>query len=525
MLENLKPEKVFQYFEEICAIPHGSGNVDAISDYLVDFAKKQGLWWTQDELKNVIIIKEASKGKEDRPAVMIQGHMDMVAVKEPDADIDMTKDGLRLGIDGDYLYARDTSLGGDDGIALAYGLALLSDESISHPRIELVITTEEEVGMEGATAIDLSPCQGMQMLNIDSEEEGQFVAACAGGLRVNGRIPVERVPIEEIYADEEKENDGRRHNKCLHKKIMLTGFAGGHSGTEIGKNGGNANIVLGWFLNELSKEVDITLIKLQGGLKDNAIPVEAYAVIGKGAEADKNLSGKQGTYRKEDPGENGKLWENKLINCCNRLEKEMQSRFAVTDPECRIIVTDWTDHDKEGKVPLSCLKAEDSKKLLSFLAEAPNGVQTMCDEPEGLVQTSLNLGIMKLETEELQAAFSLRSSVAKEKEELKEKVFGLIEKYKGLVTAAGDYPAWEYKKESPLREKMIAVYEKQYGKKPVVLSLHAGLECGILAAKKPGLDCVSFGPDILDIHTTRERMSISSVNRVWKFLVELIETL
>ena len=180
MLENLEPKKVFQYFEEICSIPHGSGNVDAISDYLVEFAKKWGLWWTQDELKNIIIIKEASEGKEDRPAVMIQGHMDMVAVKEPDADLDMTKDGLRLGIDGDYVYARDTSLGGDDGIALAYGLALLSDESISHPRIELVITTEEEVGMEGATGIDLSPCQGMQMLNIDSEEEGQFVAACAG---------------------------------------------------------------------------------------------------------------------------------------------------------------------------------------------------------------------------------------------------------------------------------------------------------------------------------------------------------
>ncbi len=513
MLENLEPKKVFQYFEEICSIPHGSGNVDAISDYLVDFAKKRGLWWTQDELKNVIIIKEASKGKEDRPAVMIQGHMDMVAVKEPDADIDMTKDGLRLIIDGDYLYAKDTSLGGDDGIALAYGLALLSDESISHPRIELVITTEEEVGMEGATGIDLSPCQGMQMLNIDSEEEGQFVAACAGGIRVNGRIPVEMVSAK--TEDEE----------AFEKKIMLTGFTGGHSGTEIGKNGGNANIVLGWFLNELSKVVDITLIELQGGLKDNAIPVEAYAVVGKGAESDKNLNGNQKADRKEDSEENGKLWENKLINCCNRLEKEMQSRFSVTDPECRVVVTDWADHDKEGKVPLSCLKTEDCKKILAFLAEAPNGVQAMCEEPEGLVQNSLNLGIMKLEAEELQVAFSLRSSVAKEKETLKEKVCGLIEKYKGLVTTTGDYPAWEYKKESPLREKMIAVYEKQYGKKPVVLSLHAGLECGILAAKKPGLDCVSFGPDILDIHTTRERMSISSVNRVWKFLVEVIEEL
>lgn len=517
MLENLTPQKVFQYFEEICSIPHGSGNVDAISDYLVKFAKEHGLWCSQDNLKNVIIIKEASPGKEDRPAVMIQGHMDMVAVKEPDADIDMAKDGLKLRIDGDYVYAKDTSLGGDDGIALAYGLALLSDESISHPRIELVITTEEEVGMEGATGIDLSLCQGMQMLNIDSEEEGQFVAACAGGIRVNGRIPVERVPIEE-FVKEERENGGCNYKKCPCKKIMLTGFSGGHSGTEIGKNGGNANIVLGWFLSELSKEVDITIYEMKGGLKDNAIPVEAYAVVGNGADSEEAL----GTDREEDVEESGKLWEKNLMNCCERLQKEMQKRFLATDPECRVVVTDC---DKEDNVSLSCLRTEDTKKILAFLAEAPNGVQAMCEEPEGLVQTSLNLGIMKLEEDGLQTAFSLRSSVAKEKEELKERVCGLIEKYDGMVTTTGDYPAWEYKKESPLREKMIAAYEKQYGKKPLVLSLHAGLECGILAAKKPGLDCVSFGPDILDIHTTRERMSISSVKRVWEFLVEVVEEL
>lgn len=518
MLENLEPKKVFQYFEEICAIPHGSGNVDAISDYLVDFAKRQGLWWKQDALKNVIIIKEASKGKENQPAIMIQGHMDMVAVKEAYADIDMEKDGLKLGIDGDYVYAKDTSLGADDGIALAYGMALLSDESISHPRLELIVTTEEEVGMEGATGIDLSPCVGMQMLNIDSEEEGQFVAACAGGIRVNGKIPVEREA--ELYGE----------GKCSKMRIMLTGFTGGHSGTEIGKNSGNANIILGWFLKELSKEVDITIYKIQGGSKDNAIPVESYAVVGNGGAVD------------------GRLWADKVISCCNRLQEEMQKRFAVTDPACRIVLETMEDEEEDNKkendkkeknkeeengeenskkenLPCGCLKMEDGRKILDFLAKAPNGVQSMCKEPEGLVQTSLNLGMMKLEEDGLQVAFSLRSSVAREKEELKKRVCGLIEEYKGLTTTAGDYPAWEYKKDSPLREKMLEVYEKQYGEKPLVLSLHAGLECGILAAKKPGLDCVSFGPDILDIHTTRERMSISSVNRVWKFLVEVIEKL
>lgn len=513
MLENLEPKNVFKYFEEICSIPHGSGNVDAISDYLVSFAKEHDLWVKQDELKNVIMIKEASQGKEDKPPVMIQGHMDMVAVKEPGTDIDLTRDSLKLAIDGDYVYAENTSLGGDDGIAVAFGLALLSDERISHPRIELVITTEEEVGMEGATAIDLTPCRGMQMLNIDSEEEGQFVAACAGGIRVNGSIPAKRMSKSEGRSVVEEDS-----KKILHwRKIMLTGFAGGHSGTEIDKNSGNANLALGWFLNELSEEVDIKLAALQGGLKDNAIPIEAWAVVGVEEKAET-------AAEKEDMVSGAGKFE----QVCRRLEKEIQSRYKDTDPDCRVELAALEDK-AELKQYLgeeqNCLKPEDCAGILSFLTEAPNGVCSMSKELDGLVQTSLNLGIMKLEKDEMQVSFSLRSSVAQEKEELKERVCGLVEKYHGTVSTTGDYPAWEYKKESPLREHMVAVYEKQYGKKPLILSLHAGLECGILAAKKPGLDCVSFGPDILDIHTTRERMSISSVKRVWDFLVEVIETL
>lgn len=513
MLENLEPKSVFRYFEEICSIPHGSGNVDAISDYLVRFAKEHDLWVRQDEFKNVIIIKEASVGKEDKPPVMIQGHMDMVAVKDPGTEMDLAKDSLKLAIDGDYVYAKNTSLGGDDGIAVAFGLALLSDETISHPRIELIITTEEEVGMEGAAGIDLSPCHGMQMLNIDSEEEGQFVAACAGGIRVNGQLPVGRVSKNEEEPTEDKSTDGILY----WNEIMLTGFAGGHSGTEIDKNGGNANLVMGWFLKELSQEVDIKLAALQGGLKDNAIPIEAYAVVG---VAEKTETADE----KESEGSEMKRFK----AVCRRLEQKMQSRYKDTDPDCRVelkVLADKAELKQYLGEEQTYLKQADCARVLSFLSEAPNGVQSMSEEPEGLVQTSLNLGIMKLEKDEMQVSFSLRSSVAKEKEELKARVCQLVEKYQGTVNTTGDYPAWEYKKESPLREHMIAVYERQYGKKPLILSLHAGLECGILAAKKPGLDCVSFGPDILDIHTTRERMSISSVKRVWDFLVEVIETL
>lgn len=492
MLENLKPERVFQYFEEISRIPHGSGNVAAISDYLVAFAKNHHLQVMQDGLKNVIIIKEASEDRKDRPPVMLQGHMDMVTVKDAGVDMDLKKDALRLRVDGDYLSAEGTSLGGDDGIAVAYGLALLSDDHISHPRLELVITTEEEVGMEGASGIDLSICQGKQMLNIDSEEEGEFVVACAGGLRVNGRITVCR--------ETDRENRKRY-------KVMLIGFAGGHSGTEIYKNSGNANVLMGQFLKKLAKEVDIKLESLQGGEKDNAISTFAYVVLG---------------IRAED--------ETQFLDVCKKLEAEMKQQYKETDPDCRMEILPYAEGeagmaDKTLQNSVSYLNAADFETLVSVFAEMPNGVQSMSRELEGLVQTSLNFGIMELFEKELSIAFSLRSSDAGEKEALREKVCKILEMHHARVEITGDYPAWEYKKDSPLREHMLTIYEKQYGKKPEVISLHAGLECGILAAKKPGLDCVSFGPDILDIHTTKERMSISSVQRVWNFLVEVIETL
>lgn len=498
-MNNLKPEEVFRYFKEICQIPHGSGNVDAISDYLVAFAKEHGLWVTQDDAKNVIMIKEASAGKEESPAIMIQGHMDMVAVKEPDATIDMEKDPLQLAVDGDYIYAKDTSLGGDDGIAIAYGLALLSDESLVLPRIELVITTDEEVGMDGATVIDLTPCKAMMMLNIDSEEEGQFVAACAGGIRVNGSLSVTR---ESGYCEQKSGCDSMESASYYERKVMLTGFAGGHSGTEIGKRGGNANKVMGWFLYELRKEVDIKMVGLQGGEKDNAIPLEAEAVIGVKAEQLEQFE-----------------------SVCKKLEAEMQKAYEATDPDCKVMICREETYCKNVDIECAWISDKDFDAILALLNEAPNGVQKMSEELPGLVQTSLNLGIMKLDETEFQVALSLRSSVADEKVELMNTVCALIEKYKGIVSTTSDYPAWEYKKESPLRDHMVAVYEKQYGKKPEVLSLHAGLECGILADKRPGLDCVSFGPDILDIHTTRERMNISSVQRTWEFLLEVVQTL
>lgn len=497
MLEKYQPQKVFHYFEQICRIPHPSYHCEAISNYLMDFAKAHGLEAYQDQFYNVIIIKEASAGKEELEPIMIQGHMDMVTVKDDGIQIDMQKEGLQLAIDGDYIYAKGTSLGGDDGIAIAYGLALLDDDTLSLPRIELIVTTEEEVGMEGATGIDLSVCRANRMLNLDSEDEGEFVVACAGGMRVHADMEAgEKLPLTE--------------NELLYC-IEVGGLAGGHSGTEIIRHSANACKVIGSVLHGLwAMDCPFMTMDLEGGTKDNAIPIYAKALIAVSKE------------RKDQIKAN-----------IDKLQEDFRKQYGATDPDGYVKCSEVEPADRNDmqsclqntKKEILLFSKERTRQIIDFLCEAPNGVQSMCTEMPELPQTSLNLGIMKGEADGIHFDFSLRSSVSAEKKELCDKVCEIIDKYEGTYELGGDYPAWEYKADSALREHLVRVYEKQYGKLPEVLSIHAGLECGILASKKPGLDCVSVGPDILDIHTTRERLSISSVQRVWKFLVEALETL
>lgn len=497
MLEKYQPQKVLHYFEQICRIPHPSYHCEAISNYLMDFAKAHGLEAYQDQFYNVIIIKEASAGKEELEPIMIQGHMDMVTVKDDGIRIDMQKEGLQLAVDGDYIYAKGTSLGGDDGIAVAYGLALLDDDTLSLPRIELVVTTEEEVGMEGATGIDLSVCRANRMLNLDSEDEGEFVVACAGGMRVHADMEAgEKLPLTE--------------NELLYC-IEVGGLAGGHSGTEIIRHSANACKVIGSVLHGLwAMDCPFMMMDLEGGTKDNAIPIYAKALIAVSKE------------RKDQIKAN-----------IDKLHEDFRKQYGATDPDGYVKCSEVEPADRNDmqsclqntKKEILLFSKERTRQIIDFLCEVPNGVQSMCREMPELPQTSLNLGIMKGEADGIHFDFSLRSSVSAEKKELCDKVCEIIDKYEGTYELGGDYPAWEYKADSALREHLVRVYEKQYGKLPEVLSIHAGLECGILASKKPGLDCVSVGPDILDIHTTRERLSISSVQRVWKFLVEALETL
>lgn len=492
--ENLEPKAVFHYFEDICRIPHGSGNIEEISNYLVNFAKERNLEYYQDEALNVIIIKEASLGYENHEPVMLQGHMDMVAVKKPDCDIDMKKEGLFIRVDGDRVYAEGTSLGGDDGIAVAYGLALL-DGSYKHPRIELVITVDEETGMDGARAIDFTPCRAHTLINLDSEEEGIFLTGCAGGARVNYRLDYVQQKVKGI--------------PCT---IKVSGLMGGHSGAEIHKERGNADCLLARVLKELASKVTFCIESMEGGLADNAIPREAFAkIVITGHKLQKEVI----SFGSEDFSESEcrSLVENMII----RAGRDLQTELSEKDSGITVEVS--FEQAKER----ACMDKEQSLRMTAFLNTIPYGVQAMSGAMEGLVETSLNLGILKCGEGYFHGGISVRSSLESAK-------YALIDKLKSIAYLAGvrtevtgDYPGWAYRKDSPLRDKMAEVYEEMFHKKPEIQAIHAGLECGLFAHKIADLDCVSIGPDMKNIHTTEEELSISSTERVWKFLIKLLE--
>lgn len=475
-LQGLQPEKVFAYFEKICSIPHGSGNTKAISDYLVSFAQEHGLKCIQDSLNNVILFAPATKGYENRPAVILQGHMDMVCEKDEDCPLDMALDGLEVTHDGEYVFAKGTTLGGDDGIALAYALAILDDESIPHPALEIVITVDEETGMEGATGIDLSMLKGRTLINIDSEDEGIFTVSCAGGARGTIRLPLQRRAV---------------YGPCV--KLVVDGLQGGHSGVEIHQNRANASKIMGHLLARVQELMPVCITGLSGGSKDNAIPRSCQAtLVAMGSHIER------------------------INDVCLQLQNEVRQSFQ--EPQAVIY---GEDVDALGG---NALSTQDSAKVIKLLCDVPNGVQAWSADIEGLVQTSLNLGVTHLD-DDLRLTFSVRSSVNQEKRDLLARLRLISEEFGAQYSEMGDYPAWEYRKDSALRDTMVDVYRKMFGSDPQVVAIHAGLECGILSDKLPGLDCVSIGPQMHDIHTSRERLSIASTERTWRFLLEVLKAL
>lgn len=496
-LRHLEPKDVFYYFEEISRIPHGSGNTDQISNYLVQFARERELECYQDEVGNVIIIKEASPGYEDHAPVMLQGHMDMVTVKKPESTIDMEKEGLKLMVDGDRLMAEGTSLGGDDGIALAYGLALLAGSQYQHPRVELVITVDEEVGMDGARALDVSPLKAKRLVNLDSEEEGIFLSGCAGGARVN------------YYFEHEK-----RPRKGICCEVQIDGLKGGHSGEEISKERGNGICLLGRTLAKLSGKLDICIEELKGGVADNAIPGFASARI--------LLTGYENGESRQKSMQ-GEFSEQECLalfkHTCEKLGREFQTELADKDDGVSIKTGSY------GMGERMVMEEEASRRLISMLNALPHGVLAMSSAMPGLVETSLNPGLLSMDDRQVNVGISVRSSFDSAKQALIRQLQSIAQLAGARTEVTGEYPGWTYKKESPLRDKMIEVYEEMYQAEPVVRAIHAGVECGLLAHKIHGLDCVSIGPDMKNIHTAEEELCISSAERVWKYLLMLLKAL
>lgn len=477
VLTKLEPASVFHYFEEICSIPHTSHHEKALSDYCVQFAKAHGLACRQDEMGNVLIKAPATPGYENQPALILQGHLDMVGDKTAACPLDLEKDAIQLVVDGDYVRAEGTTLGGDDGIAVAYALAVLDAKDIPHPALEVVLTVCEEVGLLGASAMELSDLEGRLLINIDSEEEGVLTAGCAGGRRVECHLPVTRAAVTGTAV-----------------KADVTGLVGGHSGTEIHKGRANAIALLGRWLTLLTENgVDYTVLALSGGAKENVIPKESSVTLVLPTGITEGVRAASAQFA-----------------------AQMKAEYGTADPEICLQLTE------QGCGGYQALDGASVQRLRKALLLMPWGVQTMSMDVPGLVETSLNLGVAELDDSEAILRFSLRSSVPSAKELLSCKLQTLAELLGGSVRFHGDYPAWTYARESALRDRCVALYEAQYGAKPQIVAIHAGLECGILSGKIDGLDCISFGPNLLHVHTPNERADIASVARVWEYLKAIL---
>lgn len=467
---------VFKYFKEISNIPRGSGNNQEISNYLVDFAMEHKFDYTQDENLNVIIKKPASEGFEKCPAMILQGHMDMVCEKKPDSEHDFTKDPIELMTDEDNLYANGTTLGGDNGIALAYSLAILDDNSMVHPSLEVIFTTDEEIGLLGAAALDTSDLKAKYMMNLDSEDETVLLVSCAGGLRADCKLPLE-------------------YEKVDGKKLTLTvkGLLGGHSGAEIDKNRINASLLLARLMYDLRK-FSFQVVSMSGGLMDNAIPREASANI---------VTSQEEIYA--------------IINEVKFINEKYRN-------ECRTNEPDLTVAAKQGEEKTySVMTKESYENLIFFLMNTPNGIQTMSPNIKGLVESSLNLGIFETHESYAKMSYSVRSSLSSYKMYLNDRLEYLTKQLGGSYSNSGDYPGWEYKKDSKLRAIYAGAYKNVTGNEIKIEAIHAGLECGILAKKLGDIDIIAIGPNMKDIHTTEESLSISSVIRVYDVIVETLK--
>lgn len=480
VLDHLGCDKVFTYFEAVCDIPHGSFHEKELSDYIVAFAKERGLYCRQDARHNVIIKKPGTAGYEKSPALIIQGHIDMVCEKNADTEHDFLTEPLKLYIDGDDIKARGTTLGADNGIAVAYMLALLDAENMEHPPLECVFTVEEEIGMGGATDLDAFDLEGKRFLNMDTEEEGYLMVSCCGGRRMRMYLPAER---KAASADKKT------------VAVRIRGLKGGHSGADIHLQRASANALMGRLLLELREKIGYDLVQVNGGNMDNAICREAEAILC------------------IDPAREGEAKE--------RLA-ELQDIFwaEYKDRESDILLT-----MEETEAAAEVLTGEVRDNIIALLQLLPYGVQTMDTNMEGLVESSSNIGILRTEEDHIFIDNAVRGSVESRKEAICKKIEVLGELCGAKVVGVNDYPGWQYNPDSELLKIFKEAWTEKFGKEPKVVAIHAGLECGLFAKKIPGLDLISLGPDMHDVHTPDERLSISSTIRVWEYLKYVLKKL
>ena len=475
LIQNRKPASVFHFFEDICAIPHPSYHEEKVADYLCAFAARRGLEYYRDDLHNVLIKKPTTPDRVDAAPILFQGHTDMVCVKTADSTIDFMKDGLSLYVDGDFLRAKGTTLGADDGIAVATMLALLDGELSSHPALECLFTAAEEVGLDGAEGFDYSKITARKMINMDSEDLGIITAGCAGGLRSTLTKKCEIVPFK---------------GECL--KVSMQGLFGGHSGVDICSGRANANKLMGRLFAKWQKaEGEAHLISLNGGSKDNAIASICEAVIAT-ADAPKTTALLQQT------------------------ESEIAAELAGDDKGFFVTVT-------PAEAPDGMFSATDTAQLIAILATVDNGVKEMNYNIKSLPEWSRNLGVITTEGNTVELTFSSRSAIESRLDASIDELDALA-RITGCVTKHySRYPGWDYAPVSPLRDLYARAYREITGKDAVVDVIHAGLECGIIASKLPGLDVISVGPDMRDVHSPDERLNLSSVETFWQTIEKLIE--
>ena len=480
-LKNIEPKEVFSFFETISNIPRGSGNEKRISDYIMSVAMANNLEAYQDRFFNVIVKKRGTKGYEKSKAVVFQGHMDMVCEKNFDVDFDFLVDPIKLLVKNDLITADGTTLGADNGIAVAYMLALLVSKDIIHPPIEAIFTADEEAGMTGAKNLDYSLISGRQLINLDSEEEGHILASCAGGIKVDLTLPVTWLKPKEEF---------------LNCKIVIKGLKGGHSGADIHFQRANANKLMGRLLNTLLAENLVWINSINGGCMDNAIPRECQVIL---------------CFKPENTGI--------IKGLCEAFENTCNKEYKNVDNEIKVRVNDEPDCVDRVFSDIT------ATKVVSILMLIPDGVRTVNMDIKGLVESSNNLGVVETDGENVVFACAIRSALASRKEIIKEELKAVANICGAKCSGTKEYPAWEYRKESPLRDVLFETYKQITGQEPKIEAIHAGLECGLFDENLKGCDMVSIGPDMFDVHTPEERISISSVSRTWEYIKKILKNL